>query len=168
MGTNCTHLLADTLTRQTLLKNFQRIKMCLCCGLRSTCTCMNTVLSVNNFYFHSSVDLINSSDLEIKEISNYPIFSSYLDNLLTLDVSSKLTTQLYDKCCDFSFFIVNLPNLCSDIPLSTPSGVQKPQSIRSAIPWFAYDQFLIEASCWQTNWCYKSFLCRHYYCVWSW
>jgi hypothetical protein len=56
----------------------------------------------------------------------------YLDVLLKLDTSGKLTTQLYDKRDDFNFSIVNYSYLCSNIPASPAYGVYISQLIRYA------------------------------------
>jgi hypothetical protein len=54
----------------------------------------------------------------------------------------KLTTQLYDKRDDFSFTIVNIPYICSNIPLSPAYGVYISRLIRYARTCSTYDQFL--------------------------
>jgi hypothetical protein len=55
------------------------------------------VLSINNDLFHSYVDSIYPSELEIKDTTKSPTSASYLDVLLNIDAGRKLTTQLYDQ-----------------------------------------------------------------------
>ena len=69
--------------------------------------------------------------------------ASYLDILLNIDINGKLSTQLYDKRDDFSFSIVNVPHLYSNIPSSPAYGAYVSQRIRYARACSAYDQFLI-------------------------
>jgi hypothetical protein len=56
-------------------------------------------------------------ELEIKDATESDESASYLDILLNIDPSGRLTTSLYDKGDDFDFAIVNFPFLCSNIPL---------------------------------------------------
>jgi hypothetical protein len=51
------------------------------------------------------------------------ISASYLDILLNIDSTGRLTTTLYDKRDDFDFAIINFSFLCSNIPLSHAYGV---------------------------------------------
>ena len=67
---------------------------------------IDNVLSINNSYCHTYVDLIYPSELEIKDTTESSISASYLDILVNRDINGKLTTQLYDKQDDFSFSIV--------------------------------------------------------------
>jgi hypothetical protein len=64
---------------------------------------------MNNDQFHSYVDFIYPSELEIKDTTESSTSGSYLDVLLNIDADGKLTTQLYDKRDYFSFTIVNFP-----------------------------------------------------------
>jgi hypothetical protein len=67
-------------------------------------------LLIKNDHFHSYVDSIYPSELEIKDTIESPTSASYLDVLLNIDVGGKLSTQLYDKRNDFEFAIVNFPH----------------------------------------------------------
>jgi hypothetical protein len=67
--------------------------------------------------------------------------ASYLDILLKIDSSGRLTTSLYDKRYDFDSAIVNFPFLCSNIPLSPAYDVYISQLIRNARACFAYEDF---------------------------
>jgi hypothetical protein len=53
---------------------------------------INNVLSINNDQFHSYVDSIYPSELEIKDTTESSTSASYLDILLKTDAGGKLTT----------------------------------------------------------------------------
>jgi hypothetical protein len=101
------------------------------------------VLSINNDRFHSYVDSICPSELEIKDTKESSTSALYLDVLLNIDAGRKLTTQSYDKRDDFNFANVNFPYTCtcSNIPPSPAYGVYISQLIRSARACSTYDQF---------------------------
>jgi hypothetical protein len=114
-------------------------------AFNSTFRYIDDVLSINNDQFHSYVDSIHPSELEIKDTTESSTSASYLDVLFHLDVGGKLTTQLYDKYDKreyFDFAIANFPYTCSNIPLSPAYGVYISQLIRYARASFTYDQFL--------------------------
>jgi hypothetical protein len=92
-------------------------------AFNSTFRYINEVLSINNDQFHSYVDSIYLSELEIKDTKESSTLASYLDVLLNKDAGRKRRTHLYDKRDDFSFTIVNFPYICSNIPLSPAYGV---------------------------------------------
>jgi hypothetical protein len=50
-------------------------------------------------------------------------FDKVLDFYLEFDDSSQLSTTIYDKRDDFSFKIINFPNMCSNIPVSPAYGI---------------------------------------------
>jgi hypothetical protein len=93
---------------------------------------IDDVLSMNNHDFHNYVHLIYPNELEIKDTTESDKSASYLDILLNIDSSGRLTTSLYDKRDDFDFKIVNFRFLCSNIPLSSAYGVYVSQLIRYA------------------------------------
>jgi hypothetical protein len=127
MGTNCTPLLADlflySYEGEFIQKLLHEKNKPLAVTFNSTCRYTDVVLSINNHQFHSYVDSIYPSELEIRDITESYTSASYLDVLLNIDVGDKLTTQLYDKRDDFDFDIVNFPYKCSNIPLSPAYGV---------------------------------------------
>ena len=92
---------------------------------------IDDVLSLNNSKFSDYLDFIYPSKLEIKDSTESTKLTSYLDYLLEIDNSGKLSTKLYDKR-DFNFPIVNFPFLCSNIPASLAYGVFVSQLIRYA------------------------------------
>ena len=146
MGTNCAPLLADLFLYSYEAEFIQRLlhekKKSLAVAFNLTFRYIDDVLSINNNQFHSYVDLIYPSELEIKDTTESSTSASYLDILIKIDADGKLTTQLYDKRDDFTFFIVNFPYLCSNIPLSPAYGVYISQLIRYARACSPYDQFL--------------------------
>ena len=52
-------------------------------------------LFINNNDFHSYVDSIYRSELEINDTTESYMFVSYLDIALNRDINDKLTTQFY-------------------------------------------------------------------------
>jgi hypothetical protein len=110
-------------------------------AFNSTFRYIDDVLSINNDRFHSYVDSIYPSELEIKDTIESSISASYLDGLMKIDAGEKLTAQLYDKRDDFNFAIVNFPYTCSNIPLSPAYGVYIFQLIRYPRACSTYNQF---------------------------
>lgn len=64
---------------------------------------INDVSFINNCYFHSYVNTIYLSELEIKYTTDSKTSVTYLVILLEKDVNGNLTTKLYDKRDDFNF-----------------------------------------------------------------
>ena len=145
MGTNCAPLLADlflyTYEAEFIQKLLREKKKSLAVAFNSTFRYID-VLSIHNNEFHSYVDSIYPSELELKDTTESSTSASYLDVLLEMNSDGKLTTQLYDKRDDFNFAIVNFPYLCSNIPVSPAYGVYISQLIRYARACSEYDQFI--------------------------
>jgi hypothetical protein len=148
MGTNCAPLLADLFLYsyeaefiQKLLHVIEKNKP-FAVAFNSTFRYIDDVLSIINSQFHSYVDSIYPSELEIKDTTESSTTALYLDVLFNIDAVGKLTTPLYDKRDDFNFAIVNFPYTCSNIPLSPAYGVYISQLIRYATACSTYDQFL--------------------------
>ena len=103
----------------------------------------------------------------------------YLDCLLEINKSGKLSTKLYDKRDDFNFPIVNFPFLCGNIPASPSYGVFVSQLIRYARACSFYHDFILRTRQLATKLltkCYlkprlvstiKTFYGRHYQLVGS-
>ena len=87
---------------------------------------IDDVLSLSNSKFSDYLDFIYPSELEIKDTIESMKSISYLDCLLEIDNSGKLSTKLYDKRDDFNF-----PFLCDNIPASPAYGVFVSQLIRT-------------------------------------
>jgi hypothetical protein len=75
-------------------------------------------ISIGAHDFHNCVHVIYPEELEIKENTDSDKSASYLDILLNIDSSGRLTASLYDKRDYFDFAIIKFPFLCSNIPLS--------------------------------------------------
>jgi hypothetical protein len=119
MGTNYAPLLAGYFYIDLFKKN-----KFLAVAFNSTFRHIDNVLSINNNQFHSHVDsiLYTPVNLKLKTPQNHLLL--LLDVLLNIDDGGKLTTHLYDKRYDFNFAIVNFPYIiCSKIPLSPAYGV---------------------------------------------
>ena len=146
MGTNCAPLLADLFLYSYEAEFIQKLvrekNKSLAVAFNSTFRYIDDVLSINNCYFHTYVDSIYPSELEIKDTTESASSVSYLDILLEMDIDGNLTTKLYDKRDDFNFSIVNFPYLCSNIPSSPAYGVFVSQLIRYARACSSYEQFL--------------------------
>ena len=110
MGTSCAPLLTDLFLYLYEAEFVQNLlcekKKSLAMTFNLTFWYIDNVLSINNSYCHTYVDLIYPSELEIKDTTESSISASYLDILVNRDINGKLTTQLYDKQDDFSFSIV--------------------------------------------------------------
>jgi hypothetical protein len=112
----------------------------------STFRYIDDALSINNNQFQSYVDLIFPNELEIKYTTECSTSASYLDILLKLGTNGKITTQLYDKRDYFNFSIVNIPYLCSNIPVSPSYGIYIVQLIRFARAFLTYNHFSVRFS----------------------
>jgi hypothetical protein len=77
------------------------------------------LLSIKNHNLHNYLHLIYPDELEIKYITETDKSASYLDILLGIDSSGRLTTTLYDKRDDFDFSIVKFLFLWGNTPFST-------------------------------------------------
>jgi hypothetical protein len=64
-------------------------------------------------------------------LNSYPLVCRRpADLFLEFDDSGQFSTKFYDKRDDFNFKIINLPNMCSNIPVSPAYGVYISQLIR--------------------------------------
>jgi hypothetical protein len=79
--------------------------------------------------------------LEIEGVTESDKSASYLDILLNIDSSSRLTTSSSDKRDDFDFAVVKLRLLCSIIPHSPAYGVHISQLMRCTRACFVYEDF---------------------------
>ena len=146
MGTNCAPLLADlflySYEAEFIQKLLSQKKKKLAVAFNLTFRYIDDVLSINNEHFHTYVNMIYPTELEIKDTTDSSTKASYLDILLSIETDEKLATKLYDKRDDFDFPIVNFPHLSSNIPLSPAYGVYISQMIRYARACSTYEQFI--------------------------
>jgi hypothetical protein len=145
MDTNCAPLLADLFLYSYEAEFVQKLlrdnNKKLAVSFNHTFRYIDDVLSMNNHDFHNYVHLIYPDELEIKDTTESDKSASYLDILLNIDSSDRLTTSLYDKRDDFNIAIVNFPFLCSNIPLAPAYGMYISQLIRYTKACFAYEVF---------------------------
>jgi hypothetical protein len=113
MGNNCAPLVADLFLYSYEAEFVQKLlhekKKFLAVAFNLTFRYIDDVLSTNNDRFHSYVDSIYPSELEIKDTTESCTSVSYLNVLLKIDAGGKLTTQLYNKRDDFNFANCQLP-----------------------------------------------------------
>ena len=127
MGTNCAPLLADLYLfsyeydyMQKLIKSKQLHKAR---SFSFTRRYIDDLLATNNQYIHDAVKEIYPPSLELKETTDSPNGTSYLDLYLYQDTNGYLSRRLYDKRDDYNFEIVNYPFLDSNIPEGPAYGV---------------------------------------------
>ena len=147
MGSNCSPLLADLFLYsydaefiQGLLKSGKKTLVQI---FNFTYRYIDDVLSLSNSKFSDNLDVIYPSKLEIKNTTESTKSTSYLDCLLEIDNSGKLSTKLYDKRDDFNFPIVNWPFLCGNITASPAYGVFASQLIRYVRACSLYHVFIL-------------------------
>ena len=136
MGTNCAPLLAD------LLKLVKDKKIHEARAFNFTYRYIDDVLSINNSRFAEFLPLIYPPELKVKETTDTTSSASFFNLYLEFDDSGQLSTKIYDKRDDFNFKIINLPNMCSNIPASPVYGVYISQLIRYARASGNYSDFL--------------------------
>ena len=144
MGTNCAPLLADLFLYSYEAEFYTKSPPSRQETPRTTIQFhlqIYDVLSLKNTKFAEYLEFIYPRELEIKETTETPASSSYLDCYLYID-NGKLTTRLYDKRDDFNFPIVNFPFLSSNIPSAPAYGVYVSQLIRSARTCSNYQDFM--------------------------
>ena len=146
MGPNCAPLLADVFVYsyesdflQYLVKDK---KIHEARAFHFTYRYIDDVLSINNPRFAEFIPLIYPPELEIKETTDTASSASFLDLYLEFNDSGQLSTIIYDKRDDFSFKIINFPNMCTNIPSSPAYGVYILQLIRYARASSNYSDFL--------------------------
>jgi hypothetical protein len=98
---------------------------------------IDDVLSINNSRFAEFLSLIYPP-----ETTDTASSASFLDLYLEFDDSGQLSTKFYDEGDDFNVKIINFPNICSNIPVSTAYGVYISPLIRYARASSNYSDFL--------------------------
>ena len=80
---------------------------------------IDDVLSLNNSRFSDYLHCIYPNELKVKDTTDTPKSTSYLDLHLKIDNGGRLKTKLYDKRSDdFTFPILNFSFISSYIPAS--------------------------------------------------
>ena len=94
MGTNCAPLLADlflySYEAEFIQKLLSQKKKKLAVAFNLTFRYIDDVLSINKDNFHTYVNTIYPSELEIKDTTESSSQASYLDILLAIDTDKKL------------------------------------------------------------------------------
>jgi hypothetical protein len=107
--------------------------------------------------FHSYVDSIYLSELEIKDITESSTSASYVDVLLNIDADGKLATQLYDKRDDFNFTIVYSHIYVATSHYHLHTGYTSLNWFDMQGPALHTISFWVVVDYWQTSWCYRDF-----------
>ena len=69
---------------------------------------LDDILNINNVYFDNMLSQIYPTELQLYETNTSDTEATFLD--LHLSISNDiLSTEIYDKCDDFDFEIVNFP-----------------------------------------------------------
>ena len=120
MGTNCAPLLADLYLftyeydyMQSLIKS-KRLQKAI--SFNFCFRYIDDLITFQNTYIHDAVKDIYPSSLELKETTDSPDGTSYLDLYLFKDNNGFISRRLYDKRDDYNFAIVNYPFMDSNIP----------------------------------------------------
>ena len=111
------------------MKNLIKMNLMLANKFNNTMQYIDDLLTLNNTSFHSAINDIYSSELQLKKTSKSPTALSYLDIMVTI-VDGKYSTAIYDKRDDFNFRIVNFPHQSSNIPSGPAYGVYISQLMR--------------------------------------
>ena len=131
MGTDCALLLANLFLfyyEYKYMRNLIKMNLMLAKKFNNTMRYIDDLLTLNNTLFHSAIDDIYLSELQLKKTSESPTALSYLDIEVNI-VDGKYSTTIYDKRDDFNFRIVNFPHLISNIPSGPAYGVYISQLI---------------------------------------
>ena len=100
-------------------------------AFHTTSRYLDDILNIDNVYFDNMVSQIYPSELQLNKANTSDTEAAFLD--LHLSISNDIvSTQIYDKCDDFDFEVVNFPFLDGDVPRSTSYGVYISQLIRFA------------------------------------
>jgi hypothetical protein len=109
MGTNCAPLLADLFLYSYEAEFIQKLlhekNKSFAVSFNLTFRYIDNVLSINNDRFHSYVDSIYPSELEIKDTTESSTSASYLDVLLNIDAGGSLST---DSICKGLLYIQSI------------------------------------------------------------
>ena len=82
-------------------------------AFNTTSRYLDDILNINNVYFYSMVSQIYPSELKLNKANTSNTEAAFID--LHLSISDNIvSTNIYDKCDDFDFKIVNFPFLDGD------------------------------------------------------
>lgn len=134
MGTDCAPDLANlflfsyefTFVEDMIAENDENLSKLKYCSRY-----IDDLLALNDGgFFDKMFETIYPSELQLNNTNISNKESNYLDMNISIDSSNKFEYKLYDKRQDFSFKVVSLPNLASNIPVSAAYSVFYSQIIR--------------------------------------
>ena len=145
MGTNCAPLLADLYLFAYEYEFMKELvsdkKLHLARKFNFTFRYIDDLISFNNSHFKNYVAKIYPSSLELKNATDSPQGTSYLDLFFFKSNDGLLNSKLYDKRDDFAFQIVNYPWIDSNIPISPAYGVYVSRLVAFARACSNFDDF---------------------------
>ena len=135
MGTNCAPLVADLFLffyeRDFMMSLSDYKQADVIDAFNTTSRYLDNILNINIVYFDNMVSQTYPSELQLNKANASGTEAAFLD--LHLSISNDIvSTEIYDKCDDFDFEIVNFPFLDGDVPRSTSYEVDISQLIRFA------------------------------------
>ena len=126
MGTNCAPLLADlylfTYEYDYMQRLIKKKELHKAKSFNFTYRYIDDLITIQNSYINDAVKEIYPPSLELKETTDSPDGTSYLDLYLFKDDNGFISRRLYDKRDDYNFAIVNYPFLDSNIPTGPAYG----------------------------------------------
>ena len=137
MGTNSAPLLADlflhTFECDFMVKTMKQ-DITKAIQFSNTFRYIDDLFSVNNVDFGNYISAIYPSELQLTDSSTSSTEVCYLDKNITEtgDTNTPFRISIYDKRDDFTFWIVNLPQMDSNIPANPAYGVCISQLVRCA------------------------------------
>ena len=137
MGTNSAPLLADlflhTFEYDFMVKTMKQ-DITKAIQFSNTFRYIDDLFSVNNVDFGNYISAIYLSELQLTDSSTSSTEVCYLDKNITEagDTNTPFRISIYDKRDDFTFWIVNLPHMDSNIPANPAYGVCISQLVRCA------------------------------------
>ena len=121
MGTNSAPLLADlflhTFEYDFMIKTMKK-DITKAIQFSNTFRYINDLFSINNVDFENYISAIYPSELQLTDSSTSSTEVCYLNKNITEtgDTNTPFRISIYDKRDDFTFWIVNLPHMDSNIP----------------------------------------------------
>ena len=133
MGTNCAPLVADLFLycyeRDFMLGLKLGSQADIISAFNDTSRYLDDIFNIDNPFFDSFIPSIYPKELKLNKANVSDVSAAFLDLDLSVN-NGTVSSKIYDKRDDFSFDIVNFPNLSGDVPRSTSYGVYISQLIR--------------------------------------
>ena len=126
MGTNCAPLEADLFLSRyetDLMTSLSDVKQDeIINAFKSTSRYLDDLLNIDNPYFKGMINRIYPPELQLNKANTSDTEAPFLDMHLSIS-NGFVSSNIYDKCDDFDFDIVNFPFSDGDVPHSTSYGV---------------------------------------------